>query len=120
MSRMIKQNINNNENEEVWLEEAKIINIVINVCFGGFDLSEKAIKLYCEKNNIERYGFNHNSVSRTDPMLVEVVKELGDEANKEYTELKIVSVPVGTKYRIAEYDGTEWIETPETIDWETA
>jgi hypothetical protein len=108
------------------VEEAKMVDIVVNCCIGGFGLSEKAKKLYCKKKNIEidetsEYHYLHNSISRTDPILVEVVKELGSEADADsYTKLTIVSLPAGTKYHIAEYDGTEWIETPETIHWEIA
>jgi hypothetical protein len=72
-------------------------------------------------DNEAKYYYIHNTVSRADPILVEVVRELGREANPDNcTKLKIVSMLAGTKYRIAEYDGTEWIETPETIHWEIA
>ena len=57
-------------------------------------------------------------ISRHDPILVQVVEELGEKAGGRYAELKIVEIP-GNKYRIGEYDGQEWVETPESIDWET-
>jgi hypothetical protein len=34
--------------------------------------------------------------------------------------LTIGWVPVGTKFRIAEYDGAEYIETVDSINWITA
>lgn len=53
---------------------------------------------------------------RTDKNLIKIVKELGDAANGTYSELAIAQVE--GKYRICEYDGAEWVETPESIQWE--
>lgn len=55
---------------------------------------------------------------RTDPILIQVVEELGKEANDSYSRLKIVEFS-GDKYRICEYDGLEYIETPDSINWKT-
>lgn len=94
--------------------------IVINTCYGGFGLSEKAKKIYCEKMKIDYVKFDDYRLSRTDTLLVEIIKELGAEANDFYANLEIVSLPVGTKYRICEYDGLEHIETIESIRWKIA
>lgn len=53
---------------------------------------------------------------RTDKNLIKIVKELGDAANGAYSKLAIAQVE--GKYRICEYDGYEWVETPESIEWE--
>lgn len=53
---------------------------------------------------------------RTNKILVKIVKELGDKANGAYSKLAIAQVE--GKYRICEYDGAEWVETPESIQWE--
>lgn len=53
---------------------------------------------------------------RTDKNLIKIVKELGDKANESYSKLAIAQVE--GKYRICEYDGAEWVETPESIQWE--
>ena len=53
---------------------------------------------------------------RTNKILIKIVKELGDKANGSYSKLAIAQVE--GKYRICEYDGAEWIETPESIQWE--
>lgn len=55
--------------------------IVLNGCYGCFGLSECAIELYRELggNKITRYGFN-----RCDPILIEVIKRLGEEADGDY------------------------------------
>jgi hypothetical protein len=46
---------------------------------------------------------------RNDPLLVRVVKELGDKANGMCAELAIVEIPDDVDYQIDEYDGIEWI-----------
>jgi hypothetical protein len=66
----------------------------------------------------EDYLVTSYCISRHDPILVQVVEELGEKAGGRYAELKIVEIP-GNKYRIGEYDGQEWVETPESIDWVT-
>ena len=44
---------------------------------------------------------------RQDPVLIEVVEELGDKANGRYAALKIVEVPDGLTYVVDDYDGIE-------------
>lgn len=46
---------------------------------------------------------------RTDPIVIQVVEELGDHANGDYAQLKIVEVPDGIEWEIDEYDGIEHI-----------
>jgi len=44
---------------------------------------------------------------RSHPLLIEVVEELGAEADGPHAELKIVKVPSDVKWSIQEYDGAE-------------
>ena len=46
---------------------------------------------------------------RTDPLLIQVVEELGDEASGSCAELRIIEIPDGIDYEIDEYDGREHI-----------
>lgn len=46
---------------------------------------------------------------RTDKHLIQVIEELGDDANGRCAELAIVDIPDGTEYEIDEYDGMESI-----------
>jgi hypothetical protein len=128
--------------------------IVINRCYGGFGLSEAAMRLYAEKMGLpfyvwqdpkypgssfksyftadpsgmteidndfyRKYALCDFGIERTDPVLVEVVEELGEKANGMCAELYIEEVPAGTFYRIDEYDGMESIETADDIDWKIA
>jgi hypothetical protein len=45
--------------------------------------------------------------SRTDPILIEVVEELGEKANTNFSHLVVVDIPDGLDYVIDEYDGYE-------------
>ena len=64
----------------------------------------------------EQTWYNRN-VDRHDPVLVQVVEELGDKANGEYAKLRIEEV-YGS-YRIDEYDGNESVMTSGDYNWIT-
>ena len=64
--------------------------------------------------------FSRRDISRADPVLAQVVEELGDRANGSYAKLKIEEVPAGTLYRIDEYDGMETVMTQDGYDWNVA
>ena len=64
--------------------------------------------------------FSDRDFERTDPILVQVVEELGDAANGRCAKLRITEVPAGTLYRIDEYDGFESVETKDSYDWKVA
>lgn len=53
--------------------------------------------------------FDERAIPRDDADLVAVVKRLGEAANGRHARLRIVSVPDGVKWEIAEYDGLETI-----------
>lgn len=57
-----------------------------------------------------------NEIFRHDPILVKVVEELGEKANGYCSDLIVVEID-SNKYRVEEYDGREWIETPENQFW---
>ena len=48
-------------------------------------------------------------IERNDPILVQVVEEMGSNADGSVAELKIVEVPDDVEWMIEEYDGTEWV-----------
>jgi len=105
--------------------------IVINSCYGGFGLSREAILKYLELAGIEytfepqqdrdtqnRLGskiivngvsFHEHTITRDDPALVSVVKQLNEKANGTNADLKIVDIPADVKWQIDEYDGKEWV-----------
>lgn len=48
-------------------------------------------------------------IPRNDPALVQVVKEMGKNANTRFSNLKVVKIPDGVEWEIKEYDGLEWV-----------
>ena len=48
-------------------------------------------------------------IERHDPVLVQVVEEMGDAADGDHAELAVVEIPDDVEYIIEEYDGLEHI-----------
>jgi hypothetical protein len=80
--------------------------------------SEDLLKKDYRRSN-ELY-FTDRGIERDDPILVQVVEELGEEASSHYASLAIAEIPSGTLYRIDEYDGSESVMTAEDYDWKVA
>lgn len=105
--------------------------VVINVCYGGFSLSQEAELLYLKRSLLDytlrdrdsrddtrRFGptvlvdgkgWYSDQIQRDDPVLVSVVRDLGALANGTHAELKIVEIPASVDWQIEEHDGHEWI-----------
>lgn len=113
--------------------------VAYNSCFGGFSLSRAAILRAREISGDQKWGNTHitgdawdngkpvdrdyghiDKVPRHDPVLIQVIEELGEAANGECADLAIEDVPEGTQYRIDEYDGNERVMTCDSYDWQTA
>ena len=93
--------------------------VVINSCYGGFGLSEAAEERFKELAGKEYQPWGPDFVPRHDPILVQVVEELGEEAaSGEYSELNVREI-TGTQYWIEEHDGYEILHTPENMRWTT-
>jgi hypothetical protein len=117
------------------------MKVVINVCHGGFGLSNKAVKRCIElgmketvyntagnyidesadfvkaklltgKNAFEYHIKNaYENEFRMNPIVVQVVEELGKKADGTFSKLKIVDIPFETAdgWHVDEYDGYESI-----------
>lgn len=127
--------------------------VILNKCYGGFDVSKEAYELYAKKKGLTLYQYESEYISdkkefvykratkeslfyhyftkdfgdcayisneeyekyslylrdehREDPVLIEVVEELGNKANGRFGELRIVEIPDDLDYVIDEYDGIE-------------
>ena len=86
------------------------MKIVINKCYGGFSLSPAGMKRFRElSGKLAEYGEAARRSIRNDPLLVQVVEELGEAANGSFADLKVVEIPDGVEWTVEEYDGLEWI-----------
>ena len=106
------------------------MKVVINADYGGFSLSDDAIREYAKRKGItlveeknERWGditfykdsvsednyFNERELERNDSVLVEVVELLKDKANGRFACLKVIEIPEDVDWYIEEYDGNEWV-----------
>lgn len=83
--------------------------VVINDCYGGFGLSERAFLQYKKLAGITDQDFYDRDIPRDDPYLIKIVKEMGMTANGRHSNLKIVEIPGDVDWLIQEYDGAEWI-----------
>lgn len=93
--------------------------VVINDCFGGFGLSKEAIQrlkeLGLSEETIDNLDYSRN---RTNPLLVQVVEELGDKANGNCASLIVEEIPPNKRWKIHNYDGQETlIIEGEEDDW---
>jgi hypothetical protein len=104
--------------------------IVINTQYGGFGLSHKAFLRLRELGQVEaqdepdwgehysdgsgpreQHGWDSfgQDIPRDDPLLIQVIRELGKAANGNCAKLKVVKIPNDVDWVLEEYDGREWI-----------
>lgn len=76
---------------------------------GEDDLNDLYYKYKGKSGLTGRYWDSWTRDSRTHPLIVRVVEELGEKADGQCAELKVVEIPDGTEYEIGEYDGIEHI-----------
>lgn len=126
--------------------------VILNKCYGGFDVSKEAYMLYAKKKGLTLYLYESEFINkkfiykkinnddsifrhyftkdmgdnieinnedyekyclylrdehREDPILIEVIEELGEKTNGRFGNLKIVEIPDDLDYVIDEYDGIE-------------
>jgi hypothetical protein len=101
--------------------------IVVNACYGGFGLSDKALLRLEELGWPKRFRLNERKdhyphdeywsdafddayhIRRDNHLLIQVVEDMGEEANGPYAKLEIVEIPDDVEWQIDEYDGIEWV-----------
>ena len=101
------------------------MKIVINRGYPGYThsglfnftygLSGEAFALYHEikgltvSTTFTKDPFTEHDIMRNDPALVQVVEQLGDDANGLYSNLVVVDIPDDVEWVIEEYDGKEHV-----------
>jgi hypothetical protein len=105
--------------------------VVINSEYGGFSLSRDAELAYLERTGtaytfrdredraatlslgqyivVNDQYWDGRTVKRDDPVLVDIVREMGEAANGNFAHLKVVQLPADVDWIVEEYDGQEWI-----------
>lgn len=64
----------------------------------------------CEWNKkYKEQTFYDRELARDDPILIQVIEELGELADGRHAKLKIVEIPEDVEWQIDEYDGNEWV-----------
>jgi hypothetical protein len=87
------------------------MKIVINTCFGGFQLSEKAKDRLSELGYIpDSPLYGYDGIERNHPLLLQVLEELKDQANGWCSNLQVVEVNNHVNWHVLEYDGHEQVE----------
>ena len=90
--------------------------IVVNSCYGGFNLSDEIKTSYralnpAVANEINWYA--NESIARDDPILLDLIDTIGlERASGLYCKLAIVEIPDDFPvdgWTINEYDGIEWV-----------
>ena len=100
--------------------------VVYSADFGGFNLSRELLKWlydheseYVEMDKEEKTFSLKYDIPRHDPLLVEGVKTFLAEGRRPGGDSCMVDIEEieGNKYIIEEYDGREFVTTPDEIDW---
>ena len=81
--------------------------IVINACFGRFDLNNKTGPIYHERSG--KIVICARDIPRDCPHLVRLVEEMGEKAGSSTSKLKIVEIPDDVEWQIEEHNGSEWV-----------
>jgi hypothetical protein len=95
----------------------ELTKVVINRCFGGFNLSDEVHRLlgsikdgnYWDTSTWDQGHYIDALAFRVLPDLVAAVELLGEAANGDSAELEVVSVPSDADIYISDYDGVETI-----------
>ena len=85
------------------------IEVLYNGCYGGWGISDKAKELYTSRQiKNDTYYLRR----RSNTILVQIYKELGNEFDDKYSKTKIEKIPKKFEnyYYITEYDGLETVE----------
>ena len=113
--------------------------IVLNRCYGGFEISNEAIEellkrkgikfkkginefdsvIFLDENDKEIDFFRYENINlRTDKDLIKLIEEKGSNFVSGFlSRLEIVKVQEGKKFIIDDYDGFEGIIYEDDFDW---
>ena len=80
------------------------MKIILNKCYGGFGISDEALRM-AGITDTDEWGYDD---LRTNPEVIKAVEILGKDANDKYSNLAVVEIPeAATDWEVDEYDGYE-------------
>jgi hypothetical protein len=85
------------------------ISVMYNTCYGGFGLSAAAMEEYRKRCPDAEEGLQDFGISRHDPVMIEIVKEMRGAASDRFADIRFQRIPAqyANHYEITEYDGME-------------
>lgn len=80
-----------------------------NACYGGFTFSTAAEEEYKRRSPESAQKLHLYEFPRHDPVMVQIVREMGEAASGPYSKINLAPIPAEYKdhYGIHEYDGLE-------------
>jgi hypothetical protein len=103
------------------------MKVAYNNCFGGFTISEEALRNIAELKGVSLKGMKYDysmfynretnesfgDLERTDKELIQTIEDIGSKrASGMCSCLAIAEIPDGAEYEIDEYDGNESVLPP--------
>ena len=103
------------------------MKVVYNSCFGGFTISEEALRDIAKLKGVSLEGMKYScsmffhretgesfgDLERTDKELIQVLENIGSyRASGMCSNLTIAEIPDGAEYEIEDYDGMESVLPP--------
>jgi hypothetical protein len=87
------------------------VYVMYNTCYGGFSLSDAAVDEF-RRRCPEALEVNARNVERHDPVMVQIVREMGAKANGMCAKIELKRIPAEYQnhYKIGEYDGLEGVQ----------
>lgn len=71
-----------------------------------------------EQNSLyDKHVIRLGNLKRNDPLLIQIIEELGEQANGSCAELKIVEIPNDVNWEINDYDGMESVRETSREWW---
>jgi len=89
--------------------ESSLVSGMVNYYKVPVEEFKKLVNSGASYSILNPLTFSEGSICRDDPMLAQVVEELGEAANGRYSKLKVVEIPDDIEWIIDDYDGVEWV-----------
>lgn len=75
------------------------------IFFTAFDVPDPNVPDF----DYSKHVLDARPENRSDPLLLQVIEELGEAADGSCADLQVVEIPDDVKWHVEEYDGMEWI-----------